>query len=133
MQAESHAQARTGMAQSVLHEIVRSLTELADSGTPSAIDLRSLPMTEADRQELQDTLGRGEVSATLDMAGKSDIWETRHAGVWWVRHMGSGDRIASETIEITAVPDILMAHRDDIRAASARLSADLAAAAFEPV
>ena len=133
MHVESHAQQRMGMAQSVLHEIVRGLTDLADNGTPSAIDLRSLPMTEGDRHELQEALGRGEVSATLDMAGKSDIWETRHAGVWWVRHMGSGDRIASETIEITAIPDILMAHRDDIRAASARLSADLAAAPSEPV
>ncbi|MEZ5455792.1 MAG: hydrogenase expression/formation C-terminal domain-containing protein [Lysobacteraceae bacterium] len=133
MHSESHAQQRTGMAQSVLHEIALALTQLAESGAPNAIDLRSLPMTEADRLELQEVLGRGEVSASLDMAGKSDIWETRHAGVWWVRHSGSGDRIASETIEIAAIPDILMAHRDDIRAAAARLSAELAAAAPEPV
>ena len=128
MHSESHAQQRTGMAQSVLHEIALALAQLAETGAPNAIDLRSLPMTEADRSELQEA-----VSATLDMAGKSDIWETRHAGVWWVRHSGSGDRIASETIEIAAIPDILMAHRDDIRAAAARLSAELAAAAPEPV
>jgi hydrogenase-1 operon protein HyaF len=116
---------RTGMAQSLLQELAGALTALANSGTRAAIDLRSLPMTTADRDELEATLGRGEVSVTLAAAGRSEVWETQYAGVWWVRHFGVDGRVASEAIEVTSLPDILAAHPDDISAAARRLGDDL--------
>lgn len=122
---------RTGMAQSLLREVAQGLATLAATGTPTALDLRSLPMTGADREELEQTLGRGDVAVTLEAAGRTEVWETRFAGVWWLRHFGSDDRIAAETIEITAVPDIVTAHPDDIAAASRRLMAELAPAGKE--
>ena len=39
---------------------------------------------------------------------------------------GANDAVAVERIEITALPDILMSHDDDIAAAAARLRSDLA-------
>lgn len=115
----------TGMALSVLTEIGRLLEALAESGEPGAIDLRSLPLTDADRQQLEDLLGRGEVHARLELAGRSDAWETAYPGVWWVRHRGADERIASEVIEVCPVPDILLVHTEDIRSAADRLRRDL--------
>jgi HupH hydrogenase expression protein, C-terminal conserved region len=113
---------RTGMAQSLFSEIADRLRELAASGEKSAIDLSSLPLTPADLKELEALLGRGEVEAQLDVAGKSEIWETGYSGVWWVRHYGDGDKIASQSIEITACPKILAADGDDIAVAAARMA-----------
>jgi hydrogenase-1 operon protein HyaF len=118
---------RTGLAQSVLGEIAERLAALASTGETAAIDLRSLPLTSADRAELEDTLGRGDVTARLTVAGTSELWETRYSGVWWVRHSGADDKVAAERIEIAAVPEILLAHDADIAAACARLRADLGA------
>ncbi|MFC2969644.1 hydrogenase expression/formation C-terminal domain-containing protein [Acidimangrovimonas pyrenivorans] len=123
---------RTGMARSLLREIAERLEALARTGEASAIDLRSLPMTAGDRKELKEALGSGDVAATLDVAGRSEVWETRFAGVWWLRHFGDGDHIASEVIEIARVPDILSAHPDDMRASLKRLNEDLAAAEEPP-
>jgi hydrogenase-1 operon protein HyaF len=117
----------TGMALSVLAEVGRLLESLALTGQPGAIDLRSLPLTDADRRQLEELLGRGEVSAELELAGRSEVWETSYPGAWWVRHRGAGDRIAAEEIAVCPVPDILLAHPDDIHAAARRVRRDLAA------
>jgi hydrogenase-1 operon protein HyaF len=115
----------TGMAWSVLAEVGRLLEVLAANGEPGCIDLRSLPLTDADREELEALLGRGEVRVDLHLAGRSEVWETAYAGAWWVRHRGAGDRIAAELIAVCPVPEILMAHPADIQAATQRLRRDL--------
>ncbi len=115
----------TGMAWSVLAEVGRLLENLATKGEPGCIDLRSLPLTVADREELESLLGHGEVRVELDLAGRSEVWETAYAGAWWIRHRGAGDRIAAELISVCPVPEILMAHPADIQAAARRLRSDL--------
>jgi len=124
------------MAWSVLAEVGRLLEQLAASGDASAIDLRSLPLTDADRAELESLLGRGEVHANLDLAGRSEVWETAYPGAWWIRHLGAGDRVAAEEIAICTVPEILRTHPADIAAAARRLAQELQqtrpAAATEP-
>jgi hydrogenase-1 operon protein HyaF len=115
----------TGMAWSVLAEVGRLLEALATRGESGAIDLRSLPLTDADRAQLESLLGRGEVRAELDLAGRSEVWETAYPGAWWVRHLGAGGRIATETIAICLAPDILAAHPADVQAGARRLLRDL--------
>lgn len=115
----------TGMARSVLTEIGQLLKALAEKGEAGSVDLRSIPMTDADRDQLEEMLGRGEVRAELDLAGASEIWETSYAGVWWIRHKGAGNKIACEVIAVTCIPEILLTHPVDIEAAAARLSNDL--------
>lgn len=115
----------TGMAYSILAEIGQLLTTLSERGEAGAIDLRSLPMTDADRGQLEEILGRGEVRAELDLAGASEVWETSYNGVWWIRHKGAGDKIATEEIAVTPMPEILMTHPADIAAASRRIRQDL--------
>jgi len=126
----------TGMAWSVLAEVGRLLETLAASGQPGSIDLRSLPLTDADRAELETLLGQGEVRVELDLAGRSEVWETGYAGAWWIRHRGAGERLAAEEIAVCAVPEILKTHPADIETAARRLRRDLqeirSAAAAEP-
>jgi hydrogenase-1 operon protein HyaF len=111
----------TGMAYSVLAEIGRLLEALAGSGASGAIDLRSLPLTEADRTQLHELLGPGEVSAELEAGGRSTVRETAYPGVWWVTHRGAGDQVASEEIAVCPVPSILAAHPADIAVAARRI------------
>ena len=118
---------RTGMANAVLSEISDRLGVLADTGEPSVVNLRGLPMTVADLRELEESLGRGEVSVSLEVAGTSEIWETRYSGVWWVRHLGTGGQVATEEIADTPFPEILRAHTQDIQAAAARIREDTGA------
>ena len=106
-------------------EISTLLAALSESGQAASIDLRSLPLSDADREELEEALGRGEVRAELDIAGASEVWETRYPGVWWIRHRGAGDKIASEEISVCRVPEILITHPVDIQAAAGRLRQEL--------
>ena len=115
----------TGMAWSVLAEVGRLLEDLAATGRTASVDLRSLPLTDADREELDGLLGRGEVRVELDLAGRSEVWETGYPGAWWIRHRGAGDRISSEEIAVCPVPEILGAHPADIETAARRLRRDL--------
>jgi HupH hydrogenase expression protein, C-terminal conserved region len=116
---------RPGVLASVMHEIAGRLAALAEAGEVSVIDLRSLPITEAERDALRARLGRGDTEALLNVAGASELWETRYAGVWWIRHFGAGDKIAAELIEITAIPEILVTDADDIAEAARCLATDL--------
>ena len=115
----------TGMALSVLSEITNLLEQLAKTGEPASIDLRSLPLSDVDRQQLEEVLGHGEVTLELELAGKTEIWETTFPGVWWIRHRGAADKIATEEIAVCRVPEILMTHPVDIEAAAGRLRAEL--------
>lgn len=115
----------TGMALSILAEIGQMLDVLANDQQPGSIDLRSLPLTEADRDELESLLGTGEIKAELELSGQSEIWETAYSGVWWIRHRGAGDKILSEEIAVCSVPEILQTHPVDIEAAARRLQKTL--------
>lgn len=117
----------TGMADAIMTEIAERLSALAETGDETTIDLRSLPTSDADRDALEARLGQGEVTATLDVAGLTEVRETAYAGVWWIRHMGAGDKIAAEEIAITRAPEILLSHVDDVRRAAEKIERDTAA------
>lgn len=115
----------TGMAQALLRELADQLKQLADHGTEDAIDLSSLPMNSADLDQLRELLGRGEVEVSLDTIGRSEIFETRYPGVWWATHYGDDGTKLTERIEITAVPQMIRSHPEDIRNAHHRLRESL--------
>ena len=104
----------TGMAKAVMAEVAEALGKLVAHRESSTIDLRSLPLTDADLEELDQLLGRGEVEATIQVIGKTEVHETRFAGVWWLKHRGAEDRVALEQIVVTLVPDILCAQKEDV-------------------
>jgi hydrogenase-1 operon protein HyaF len=127
MNAPPAAPGLTGMADAVLSEIASLAAKQAAGGGPAAVELTSMPLTAADRAEIEARLGRGEVAATVESAGRSELWETAYSGVWFVRHLGDDGAVATEAIEICPAPEILFSHPDDRRAAAARLGEDLRA------
>jgi len=113
----------TGMANAVINELSGLLKRLADEGETNIVDLQSLPMTEADINELADMLGVGEVKATISSIGSSSIRETAYRGIWWITHYGHDEKVVSELIEITQVPEILITHMDEIRHSAQSIAA----------
>lgn len=116
------AEPNTGMAKAVLSELLDHMQVLALTGKPHVIDLTSLPMTNSDKQELASLLGKGEVDITLSTIGESLINETAFSGVWWIKHYTSDQKLISELIEITTVPEIIKSHSDDIQHAANELT-----------
>ena len=112
---------QTGMAEPVLREILALLEVFAATGETACIDLGGLPLSGPDRAELDRVLGRGEVAATIDLAGQSEIWETAFFGVWRVLHFGA-DKMAVDLIEITSCPEILRTDRRDASRAAQKLA-----------
>ncbi len=84
----------TGMAYSILAEIGQLLTALSERGEAGAIDLRSLPMTDVDRGQLEEILGRGEVRAysTWQALPKSGRHRTTVSGGSGTRAPGTKSR-----------------------------------------
>lgn len=119
--------APSGNGSALLHELSARLQALAEHGTASCIDLRALPLSPGDMQQLRDTLGTGAVTARLNALGESSANETRYAGIWWVTHRNELGETVAELIEICAVPAILQAPPEDIAMAAGQLAALLAA------
>jgi hydrogenase-1 operon protein HyaF len=114
------------MARALAREIAEHLRALVERGDGAVIDLRSLPMAPEDRAELDALLGEGEVRATVEAAGRSDVIETRFPGVWLVRHHDAHGALQMEQIQIAPVADILRADPADMAAAAAALDHALA-------
>ena len=122
--------AEPAMARAVAREIAELLAGVAAGGEGGAIDLRSLPMSPDEVSELEAMLGQGEVQATLSLAGPSEIRETGHAGVWWVKHFDSTGAPQSEQIVVARIPDILCADPGDMARAGVALADALATPAL---
>lgn len=115
------ADAGGGYVPAILREVETSLAMLVESGKASRIDLTSLPMGPRDFERLREALGQGEVSATIDALGPTQVRETVVHGVWWITHMNVDGTKVAEFLDITHVPEILKSHPDDARAALTRL------------
>lgn len=104
----------SGNAPALLREIAEMLRRLLDGGEASAIDLQALPLTPADLEWLHEHLGEGEIAVTLNADGESSLNETACSGVWWVTHRNPRGAVVSEFIEVTFIPDMVRAQREDV-------------------
>lgn len=104
----------TGNVEPLLHEIRHALDRLVNTGEPTIIDLRAMPMAPGELEQLEMLLGEGEVIATLNALGPSEIKETRFSGVWLVTHFNAENEILGKTIEITRIPEILLSQESEI-------------------
>ncbi len=111
----------SGMSAALISELAEHLQQLASNGTTQTIDLTSLPISDLERRELENTLGRGEVEITLDTIGLSRIHETAFSGIWWIKHYSADDHLIAEQIEVCLVPEIIQSHPQDILQASRQL------------
>ena len=112
----------------LLHEIRHALTRLVEAGEPTVIDVQSIPMGPGDMRRLLDALGEGEVRAEVEALGKTVIRESRYSGVWIVEHLSGSGGVAGRFVEITWVPSLLHAQREDVEAGLKELGDALASA-----
>ncbi len=116
----------SGNATALLHELSTLLTRLVHHGESASIDLRGLPLTTGDYEELRDSLGVGAVTVRIEAIGESRITETRYPGVWWVTHLNQAEEIVADLIEVCRVPQILAAPAEDLADGMVRLNQALA-------
>jgi len=109
----------------LLHEIRHALQRLAESGESTTLDLSAIPFGPGDREKLFEFLGNGEVSASVQALGETEVIESNYPGVWIVRHRSPvGDELVTH-IEITRLPSMLTTPEEDLGEAAAQLAADL--------
>lgn len=126
-------QAGSGNVQPLLHEVRHALQRLARGEQGTVIDLQSLPLAPGEEARIEEALGEGEVSAQLDALGPSSIRETSYPGVWIVTHRNAENEIVARFIEVTRVPEILLAQSEDIEHAYQGLTRRLNGAEQEAV
>jgi hydrogenase-1 operon protein HyaF len=105
---------RSGNARALLNEIAGLAEGLAAGGEGGSIDLRSMPLTEGDLEELHQVLGAGAIDARIDALGESRAQETRYPGIWWVTHRNEAGDTVAELIEVCTIPAILRAPAEDV-------------------
>ena len=98
----------------LLHELRHALEKLLETGEATVIDLRSIPLAPGEDEAILDTLGKGEIHARMDALGPSEIYETRYAGVWLVTHYNEVEEMIGRFIEVTEMPEVLKAQREDV-------------------
>lgn len=114
-----------GHAPAILRELQHALTRLATGGEPTRIDLAALPFGPGDEARLLAVLGRGEVSATIDALGPTQVWETRFPGVWVLDYQDADGRRLGLQLEVDLVPAILRTPPADLTESAAALAAVL--------
>ena len=121
----------TGNLLPLLHEIQHALNSWLDDGSIHVIDLGSIPMAPDEETQLLETLGQGEIQATLSALGNSEVIETGIAGVWLVTHHNEEGVLVGRFIEICHIPEILKSQTEDARFALQALDNLLATAEIE--
>ena len=112
----------TGNVLPLLHEVRHALERLLATGEETTIDLGSLPLGPGEFNRIEAALGEGEVTATLNALGPSEIRETRYSGVWLVTHRNATDDVTGRYIEIARMPAVLLAQEPDMRSGLADLA-----------
>jgi len=113
---------------SLVQEVAVAVDRLLNRGEGSVIDLRALSfLTDEDREELHALLGEGEVAATVEAVGPTEVVETAYPGVWWVTYWNTDGEVLAERIEVARTPDILVTQETDMRDGLGRLLALLPA------
>ena len=99
----------------LLHEVRHALERLIETGEPTTIDLASIPLAPGEFDKIDGALGTGEVKVVLDAMGPSQIYETQFSGVWRITHFSAANDIVGRYIEVTRIPEILLAQEADVR------------------
>jgi hydrogenase-1 operon protein HyaF len=96
------------------------------SATPHVINLSLLPLSEADARYLDAELGRGTVTLLSRGYGNCRISSTERPATWRVTYYNSEDAVILDTLEVSRVPEVACAARQDLEESALRLAELLA-------
>ena len=112
-------------APALLYEIFTKSKDFA-YGCEEAINLNLLPLTSEDMLFLVECLGLSGISILSRGYGDCRIRRTRLPNVWWVQYFNSPGQLLLNTLEITALPKVVMAAPEDFEDSASRLGEVLA-------
>jgi len=112
-------------APALLYEIFSKSKDFA-YGCEEAINLNLLPLTSEDTLFLVECLGLSGISILSRGYGDCRIRRTRLPNVWWVQYFNSPGQLILNTLEITALPKVVMAAPEDFEDSASRLGEVLA-------
>lgn len=105
----------------LLPEINEHIPAADVPGATHVINLSLLPHTEQDLVLLDRLLGRGSLAVLSRGYGNCRVTNTATRNVWWARFYNSQDAVILNSIEITAVPEVVRAAPEDIADSATRL------------
>lgn len=105
----------------LLTELRDKLPEWDPEVEPHVINLSLLPHTEEDLAFLSDVLGIGPIIILSRGYGNCRISSTKTKNVWWVQYFNSQETLILNTLEITDIPEVACAAKEDIADSAERL------------
>jgi hydrogenase-1 operon protein HyaF len=108
-------------AKALLVELQAHCERFAETGEPHSINLSLLPLSEAELEFLDGQLGRGAVDILSRSYGKCQVISTQSPNVWWVRYYNSMGTLILNSLEVTAVPEVVRAAPEDLGDSAKRL------------
>ncbi len=108
-------------ALSVLTEVVGKARAYKAGDAAHVVNLTLLPMSPEDMECLPLTLGVGAVTILSRGYGNCRITSTRLPNVWWVQYFNSMDTLILNTLEVSDVPEVAQASKEDYEDSIARL------------
>lgn len=97
----------------VLAEIVNKAKTRKSGDAAHIINLTLLPMSPEDMDCLVQALGTGTVTILSRGYGNCRISSTRLSNVWWVQYFNSMDTLILNTIEVSDMPEVALASKED--------------------
>jgi len=101
-------------APAILTELAEQLHRWRPGAAAHVVNLTLLPLSEADLQFLEDTLGQGPVHTLSRGYGDCQIDSTAWPGIWRVRFTNSMGTLILDTLEVTDIPAVACAAREDL-------------------
>ena len=105
----------------ILAELIDKAKSHVAGSMPHVVNLTLLPHTEQDLVWLADALGDGAVTILSRGYGNCRITATGLDSVWRVQFYNSQDNLILDTFEITAMPEVALAAREDLADSGARI------------
>jgi len=109
----------------LLHEVRHALARLVETGERTTIDLSSIPLAPGELDKIDEALGRGEVTISIEALGPSEIYETAFPGVWRITHHNAIGECVGRYVEIARVPMLVETQEEDLHASFASLGVKL--------
>ncbi|WP_096784919.1 hydrogenase expression/formation protein [Rhodobacter sp. CZR27] len=108
-------------APALLAELIEKSATWRAGDEPHVINLSLLPHTEEDLVWLDRMLGEGAVTILSRGYGNCRITATATPNVWRVQFFNSMDTLILDTFEVTTMPPVALAAREDLEDSAARI------------
>lgn len=105
----------------LLPEINEHVAKVSAGAEAHVINLSLLPHTPEDLTALSELLGSGGVTILSRGYGNCRVTSTNTNHAWWVRYYNSQDTLILNSIEITPLPEVVCAAREDLSDSAERL------------